>query len=429
MSEPHFDTIIVGGGIAGCTSALLLARAGLDVLLLERGQSAGSKNVSGGRLYTHSLEAIIPGFTSTAPLERQITQEKLTLLSADSAVTLDYRHPPHDAEIASYSVLRARFDPWLMAQAEAAGAQCLTGVLAERLLVEQRRVTGVQVEDDRLYAHCVILAEGANTLLSEQYLSAAKPAPSAMAIGVKEVLALSRTQLEDRFTLNNDEGAAWLFAGAATQGQVGGGFIYTNRDSLSLGVVCPLSTFSQPQANLPQMLESFKQHPVIKPLLKGSELLEYSAHLVPESGLSGIPTLSGPGYLVVGDAARLCINTGHTVRGMDLAVVSAQAAAQTLIDAGQRGNFGADALGSYRDRLRHSAIWPLLMQYRRLPETLLQSPHFFTRYPQLATELLHDIFHVSGDIPVPLRNRLWRTLRKAGLRQLLKDGIKGMRSL
>ncbi len=426
MEEDRNDIIIVGGGIAGSTCALLLARAGFSVLLLERGPQAGSKNCSGGRLYTHSLELIHPGFTQTAPLERLITQERLSLLTDGSMTTLDHRQPATAA--CSWSVLRARFDPWLMAQAETAGAQCLTDVLVDSLIIEKGRVVGVNIGDDKLYASLVILAEGANTLLAEQHQLTPKPAPKTMSTGVKEILALPREKIEERFGLEDNQGCAWLFAGQPTGGKIGGGFLYTNRDSLSLGVVCNLSALGRVPRSLPQMLEEFKSHPLLRPLLKGAELMEYSAHLIPEGGLNHLPPLTGDGWLLVGDAARLCLHTGHTVRGMDLAVISAQSAAVTLINARLHG-YSASALAAYSQHLQRSSLWPLMEQYRRLPEMLLTSPHLFNAYPPLTADLLHDLFDVSGATSPPLRKLLWRHARKAGLWRLLKDSLKGARSL
>lgn len=426
MEEDRNDIIIVGGGIAGSTCALLLARAGFSVLLLERGPQAGSKNCSGGRLYTHSLELIHPGFTQTAPLERLITQERLSLLTDGSMTTLDHRQPATAA--CSWSVLRARFDPWLMAQAETAGAQCLNDVLVDSLIIEKGRVVGVNIGDDKLYASLVILAEGANTLLAEQHQLTPKPAPKTMSTGVKEILALPREKIEERFGLEDNQGCAWLFAGQPTGGKIGGGFLYTNRDSLSLGVVCNLSALGRGPRSLPQMLEEFKSHPLLRPLLKGAELMEYSAHLIPEGGLNHLPPLTGDGWLLVGDAARLCLHTGHTVRGMDLAVISAQSAAVTLINARLHG-YSASALAAYSQHLQRSSLWPLMEQYRRLPEMLLTSPHLFNAYPPLTADLLHDLFDVSGATSPPLRKLLWRHARKAGLWRLLKDSLKGAGSL
>ena len=90
MSEDIFDAIIVGAGLAGSVAALVLAREGAQVLVIERGNSAGAKNVTGGRLYAHSLEHIIPGFAESAPVERLITHEKLAFMTEKSAMTMDY---------------------------------------------------------------------------------------------------------------------------------------------------------------------------------------------------------------------------------------------------------------------------------------------------------------------------------------------------
>ncbi|WP_405047809.1 FAD-dependent oxidoreductase [Rahnella sp. BIGb0603] len=427
MQENDCDVIIVGGGIAGCTSALLLARAGLSVILLERGAQAGSKNSSGGRIYTHTLSQILPDFAQSAPLERRVTQERLSMLTGDSMTTLDHRQTADAA--CSWTVLRARFDPWLMEQAQLAGAQCITDTQVEGLMKQGNRVTGVRIGDDLLTARAVILAEGANSLLAQRCLASPKPSAENMATGVKEVLALPREKLEERFGLEGDQGCAWLFSGQPTAGKVGGGFLYTHRDTLSLGVVCNLSQLSDSARSLPQMLDDFKQHPALRPLLKQAEVMEYSAHMIPEGGLNALAPLSGDGWLVAGDCAGFCLNAGHTVRGMDLAMMSAQAAAVTLIHAHRKSDFSAASLSLYREHLQRSTLWPLMTQYRHLPADLLRSPQAFSRYPQLSADMLHSLFHVGEQPSVPLRRLLWRHARRAGLWQLLKDLRKGARSL
>ncbi|EGW6350735.1 FAD-dependent oxidoreductase, partial [Salmonella enterica] len=107
MSEDIFDAIIVGAGLAGSVAALVLAREGAQVLVIERGNSAGAKNVTGGRLYAHSLERIIPGFADQAPIERMITHEKLAFMTDNGAMTIDYCNGEDaSASQVSYSVLR-----------------------------------------------------------------------------------------------------------------------------------------------------------------------------------------------------------------------------------------------------------------------------------------------------------------------------------
>ena len=68
MSEEKFDAIVVGGGLAGLTCAYLLAQAEMEVLLIERGDFCGAKNVTGGRLYAHTLERSSPDLQRKRPL-------------------------------------------------------------------------------------------------------------------------------------------------------------------------------------------------------------------------------------------------------------------------------------------------------------------------------------------------------------------------
>ncbi|MCU6340561.1 FAD-dependent monooxygenase [Escherichia coli] len=219
MSDDKFDAIVVGAGVAGSVAALVMARAGLDVLVIERGDSAGCKNMTGGRLYAHTLEAIIPGFAASAPVERKVTREKISFLTEESAVTLDFhREQPDVPQHASYTVLRNRLDPWLMEHAEQAGAQFIPGVRVDALVREGNKVTGVQAGDDILEANVVILADGVNSMLGRSLGMVPASDPHHYAVGVKEVIGLTPEQINDRFNITGEEGAAWLFAGSPSDG-------------------------------------------------------------------------------------------------------------------------------------------------------------------------------------------------------------------
>ncbi len=239
--EDDCDIIIIGAGIAGTACALRCARAGLSVLLLERAEIPGSKNLSGGRLYTHALAELLPQFHLTAPLERRITHESLSLLTPDGVTTFSSLQPGGE----SWSVLRARFDPWLVAEAEKEGVECIPGATVDALYEENGRVCGVICGDDILRARYVVLAEGANSVLAERHGLVTRPAGEAMALGIKEVLSLETSAIEERFHLENNEGAALLFSGRICDDLPGGAFLYTNQQTLSLGIVCPLSSLTQ----------------------------------------------------------------------------------------------------------------------------------------------------------------------------------------
>lgn len=176
------------------------------------------------------------------PFERKITHERICLLGEEAATTVDFTSPAL-AEIGkdSYSVLRGTFDQWLAELAEGAGAEYICGIPVEELVKDgSGSVVGIRAGDDVITAHVVIDCEGVNSLLAERCLGVARPKPSEMAVGVKEVFELTEAQVEDRFLMQRGEGAAMLFVGDCTHGVIGGGFMYTNRDSVSLGLVATI---------------------------------------------------------------------------------------------------------------------------------------------------------------------------------------------
>jgi electron transfer flavoprotein-quinone oxidoreductase len=428
MAEDKFDAIVVGGGMAGCTSAYLLAGAGLETLLIERGNFAGAKNMTGGRLYAHSLEKIIPGFAEEAPVERCITREKISFLTEDSSVTVDYAAPADQEPAArSYSVLRSRFDQWYMGKAEEAGAQLIPGIRVDDLLRRDGKVCGVKAGDDELEADAVILADGVNSLLGEKLGMVGRVNPHHYAVGVKELIELTPPQMADRFGCHGREGLAWLFAGTPSAGYMGGGFLYTNETTVSLGVVFGLHNVERAGKSVPQMLEDFRNHPAVRPLLEGGKLVEYSAHVVPEGGLRMLPELVGDGVLITGDAAGFCLNVAYTVRGMDLAVASGEAAARAVIRAREKKDFSKASLSAYRTDLENSFVMKDMRLYRKVPD-FVDNARMYTDYPRMACGLMRDIFTVNG----PSRSLLGKAFaraRKAGFRNLAKDGLKGARAL
>lgn len=428
MSEEKFDALIVGAGLAGSTAALLLAREGLDVVVVERGETAGSKNMTGGRLYGHTLEAIIPGFAAEAPVERCITREKISFMTADSAVTMDYQsRKTKNASALSYTVLRASFDEWLMTQAEEAGAALVNNIRVDGLISRAGKVVGVKAGDDELFANVVILADGANSILGESIGLVKRANPHHYAVGVKELIELNENLISDRFGCQSDEGVAWLFAGAPSDQKMGGGFIYTNRSSVSVGLVFGLHNIDNTKKSVPQMLEDFKSHPAVKPLLAGGKLLEYSAHIVPEGGYQMIPKIVSDGVLITGDAAGFCLNVGYTVRGMDLAIASGEAAAKAVIKAKQSDDFSAEGLLHYKTLLADNMVMKDMERYKTLP-AYLDNERFFNQYPEMVTGLMADLFTVNGPSEPFIKSALSR-VKKVGMMNLLRDGFKGARTL
>ena len=246
-------------------------------------------------------------------------------------------------------------------------------------------------------------------------------------VGVKEVIELSRQQINDRFGCMDNEGAAWLFVGSPSDGQMGGGFLYTNEDSVSLGLVFGLHNIDKVSKSIPQMMEDFKNHPTVKPLIAGGKTVEYSAHVVPEGGYDMVPKMVGNGVLIAGDAAGLCLNIGFTIRGMDLAIASGEAAANAIIKAKEAGDFSEAGLASYKTTLDNSFVMKDLQLYKKVPG-FLDNPRMFNQYPSMMTGIMKDLYTMNGT-SAPLRKIVMPHLKQAGFMNLIKDGFKGATAL
>ena len=230
-------------------------------------------------------------------------------------MTIDYRDERLADPANAVSVLRARLDAWLAEQCEQAGAAVMSGVLVESLLTEGQRIVGIRAGDDELRAHVVIAADGVNCFLCRNAGIRGQEPTRHLALGVKSVIALPREVIEQRFNLTGDEGVAYAVVGDCTGGLGGGGFLYTNRESVSVGVVVALDELSRSTASSSDIHDRFLSHPAIARLLDGGELVEYGSHLIAEGGSAMVHDLTRPGLIAVGDAAGLTLNTGFTSGG------------------------------------------------------------------------------------------------------------------
>ncbi|MDR0433502.1 MAG: FAD-dependent oxidoreductase [Gracilibacteraceae bacterium] len=424
MEEVRFNVIIIGGGLSGLAAAYTLAEAGQEVLLLEKGDYCGAKNVTGGRMYVSLIRDFFPAIWAKAPLERAIVQEELCLMSPGSSILIRY----NDADIASepyqsYSVCRAKFDKYFAKQAEKKGALITVKKKVDSLVFKDGKVDGVVAGGETLYADVVICCDGALSLFAQQaYLQ--KPLnPKHFAVGFKEIIELAPETLENRFNLLPGQGAARLYMGDVTEGKFGGGFLYTNKESVSLGLVLGLEALCQeePRTKAPDLLERFKKRPEVAALIAGGQTAEYSAHVIPEGGYDHLSKLFGDGILVAGDAAGFSINAGITVRGMEYAMFSGYIAAWAAIKAAGTGDYSAESLSVYERMLADSFLMQDFKEYRHVTESL-NHKRFFTYYPELAGKIMHGLYAM----PNGPKARITPTLRRSvGVRNvpdmLLKD--------
>ena len=424
MAGEDFDVIVAGAGPAGSACAYTLARAGRSVLLLERGDRPGAKNVSGGRLYAYALDLVDPGLRARAPLERRIVREQVMLLQDRRATTLDHGDFGAGSPAkASYSVIRATLDDWFAAEVEAQGGTLACGMRVDRLLEEDGRIVGVQVGGDEMRCGTVVAADGVNACLARQAGLFPDFPARAVGLGVKETIALPEAVINERFGVRGGEGAARVALGC-TDGIAGGGFIYTNAASVSLGLVLDPEQAARHGRPVQDIFQDFKLHPALAGLLEGGTSLEFAAHLVPEGGYRGLPrSLHRPGLLVVGDAGRFGINTGLLIRGMDLALVSGLAAARAILEAPLAPG------APYLAHLEALGLLPAMRTYRNC-HGLFELPRLFGTYPALANEALAALFTVDGQVPPPMLRQVWGVARsRVGLGQMASDAWKGVRAL
>ncbi|MCL1798500.1 MAG: FAD-dependent oxidoreductase [Eggerthellaceae bacterium] len=425
-----FDAIVVGSGCAGAIAAYELASAGKSVLVVERGNFAGAKNMTGGRLYTHAISQVFPDFEEEAPLERRITHERISMMAPDANFTVDFTSD--DMLVSgqdSYSVLRGSFDSWLADKAEAAGAEFIFGIPVEELVKEGGRVVGIKAGEDEISADVVILCDGANSLLTESAVGFKRPKGDTMAVGIKQVIELPASVIEDRVLANEGEGAAWLFVGDATKGHVGGGFAYTNKESVSLGIVATISDLATSDTPIYQMLEDMKAHPAIAPLIRGGRVVEHSGHMVPEGGRDMMPPLVADGVILAGESAMMCVNLGYMVRGMDYAIAAGMHAGRSAVAALDAGDTTAAGLTGYVQALEGSFVLKDLEQFKRFPHFMESTTRLFNEYPVLVRDAMNTLFVVDGSPVAPLKKSLVPLVRKVGVMNLVKDLWKGMKAL
>ncbi|MBN8487090.1 MAG: FAD-dependent oxidoreductase [Burkholderiales bacterium] len=400
MSKERFDAIVVGAGPSGNAAAYTMAKAGLKVLQIERGEYPGSKNVQGAILYSNALEQIIPDFREDAPLERHIIEQRMWMMDDESFVGThyrsdDYNKPPYNR----YTIIRAQFDKWFSSKVREAGALLICETTVEELLLDGEQVIGVRCDrlGGEVYADVVVLADGVNSTLARKAGFHGELDAGNVALAVKEILFMPEEVIQARFNVKEDEGVVIELMGKVTEGMVGTGFLYTNKESLTIGVGCMLSDFkANPQRTSPYaLLEKLKRHPSIAPLIEGGEMKEYCAHLIPEGGFNAVPRIYGAGWLIVGDSGGF-VNAAHR-EGSNLAMTSGRLAGETVIALKAAGKEpSAASLKLYKDKMDESFVMKDLKKYRKLPEVLHSSPQFFTAYPELVNRAAKTFFTVDG---------------------------------
>jgi electron transfer flavoprotein-quinone oxidoreductase len=362
-----------------------------------------------------------------------VVRKRFGVLTADRALSIDFEDGEWKKEpYVGHTVLRARTDAWLAKQAEAAGATVVASVPVDRLNWEGRRVHGVVQGGETMTAPVTILADGANSRLSlgTPIRPEAHLAPAATELGIKEVFRLDRSVLEERFQLGPSEGHAeeWV-TGMFPPGVLGGGFLYTNQDTLSLGLIVNVASLYDRGVYTTDLIEQFKLHPAIANRLKGAELLEYGAKLISSGWASRPSAFHGDGWMIAGDAAGFVFSNGLVIQGMNYAVRTGLAAAETALEARAAHDPSAARLAAYDRRLDVGGVIGDFRDFARM-DRVKWNPRFYTAYPKFATELFHAMMTETG-APKQKMRRLAKDARKSAgvsLTRIIRDGVELFRS-
>jgi electron transfer flavoprotein-quinone oxidoreductase len=355
-------------------------------------------------------------------------------MTEHQSMAVDYRTSTWgEAPYNGATALRPDFDAWLADQAVAAGATLVCSTTATGLIRDgSGRVIGVHTDrpDGDLTASVVIACDGVNSFLAKEAgLHPHADDTTHLTLGAKEVLSLPREAIEDRFGLSGDEGADFEIVGC-TGDIAGGGFIYTNLDTISVGVVLRLSDLAASDVRPEELIAGLKSHPMVAPLVRGATLEEYSAHVIPEGGWNMMPTLGCDGMLVSGDAAAFCLAAGLWLEGVNFAIGGGAAAGAAAVAAIDSGSTGDRMVDDYRSRLEGSFVLADHKRLRRVPEMLLSEDVQF-RYPRLICDLVESVYQVTNPVPKPgITRLLLRAKKEHGVtwRMLVRDAWKGYRS-
>ena len=307
----------------------------------------------GGAVYDCALRKIFKDEVDNLPYERKINHHTWSFLTENGSFDLTYKN---NLSKNAYAIKRFQLEKWMIEIAKKEGVYCAPNTLVKDLIINDGCVVGIETEYEKYYAPITIIADGVNSLLAKKLNLREKYAPKDMILSVKETLKLDKETIEKRFNLKNDG------SNGATKMYFGGiknikdifmmTFLYTFKDTIMLGVGANLEDLKRNKININELLDEIKLHPDIMPLIEGSETLEYSAHLISETGYNKMPKLTTNGALIVGDAAGF-INSVH-FEGTNYALISGKLAGETALIALNNQDYSQNCLSIYKNKLDKS---------------------------------------------------------------------------
>ena len=352
--QMQYDVVIVGGGPAGLACAIRLKqlKPGMQVCVLEKGATVGAHSLSGCVMEPAPLDALLPEWRATPPAICVPAQrDEFHLLTAQRAIRLPT--PPQMANHGNFIISLGMLNAWLGSKAEALGVDVFAGFAAAQPLFDaDGAVAGVQIGDmglardgtpgpnyapgPEVRARLSVFAEGARGSVTKQLVARfeldASSDPQTYGLGFKELWQLPAGRAEPGLIQHS---VGWPMDGHS----YGGSFIYhLDQDRVYVGYVTGLD-YRDPRFRPFEAFQQFKNHPTVRPLLAGGEILTYGARTIAAGGWQSLPRLEMPGALLVGCAGGL-VNVPK-IKGVHQAIRSGALAAEHIAATGSSAGFDA----------------------------------------------------------------------------------------
>ncbi|MBI5208167.1 MAG: FAD-binding protein, partial [Candidatus Firestonebacteria bacterium] len=314
-NKAYFDVIVIGAGPAGITAAAGIAKQGISVAVIEGAVYPGAENWSGCVYFAENLvlpEIFGEEIIKNAPYERKVVKRGIFI--TDGVTSIGAEYTSQEIFKHSYIVLRPIFDRYLAYEAKKLGVVIFTEVHARNLLRRGKRIIGVDTERGPVYSKVVFLAEGdaSELVAKEGYETSSNPS---FMQGIKLVLKLSKIELEKRFGLKDGDGTAYEIL--VRNANIGGrtvplniaGFLYTNRESISLGLIVSIENLKENfNGNHNILIEWYRSLPFIKKITEGASLVSFGAKLIRSGGIKQMPELVDDGLAIGGASTGLGID-------------------------------------------------------------------------------------------------------------------------
>lgn len=276
-----YDVVIVGGGSSGLAALKQLSKLGKQAILLEAGNKIGSKNISGGILYSKkpkkgkvtNVEDLYDNFLEDAPFERKITKYILHSTSKDKIYSMDLTAAHDYQSNFGCTVLMNKLNFWFAKQATEAsqkfGGGIIPGVHVKSITWNDNGRAIIHTDElDDFEVKAIIAADGVNSEIAEMVEARSKFTPTQLYQGVKVIIKLPEKIINERFDVASGEGAAHLFAGDVTLNHIGGGFLYTNHDTLSIGAVYHFDSLLKNPIEPYTLIDALLNNPMVSELIK-----------------------------------------------------------------------------------------------------------------------------------------------------------------